>query len=324
MHMTLKKVHTYFIQIKNTTNHTFLTSNDIKTALTEISQYTYTRDEANSMLRRLNDDTWHLMDVVVANANNYRINGSKVRDDDLPTVRFSKEEWRQLPKPEGADIIETSLGVLYFSPEVTHGCFLFLKRNVLGMSITSIGEYIKKCYPAYNLSKSIISKPKIIAETFGNVEEVRYLIMDNKLIKPSHNEQLGTYHDRVSHPEDEVLSYPALRVKLDLRQMAGTPLNKIKRVIKDWIGINPTSEQITQFIADSNAQLVAVQHGQTKQEEIDLTKSLYSFDYEDESHTDETFYQFCDDKFNDRHIKSELISLARGLIAHNADVDNQE
>lgn len=312
--MKEKQVFVYYLEIKNTANKNFLSNNEIRTAFDEISTFEWSRGQTNSMLRELGG-SWYALDVETDDSNNLKIMGNRVRDEDLPSARFSKERVEQLQPPNGADVVERSYGMIYFPTELSRGCFVFLLKNRHGISISALQNYIKEVFPRYNPIKTTISKSINMVEVFSGVQELRYLILNNKQVTPAPREGVGDYHDRATHQDEPASIYNIMNMKIDLREQVGDVNSVIRRIARDFTGKSRiTDEDLRQFIADSNAHLTAVYHNERAQETTDLTKSLYAFDFVvRDNFIPERFYDFCNSKFNNNTIRAELIRLGRGI-----------
>jgi hypothetical protein len=321
--MDKKRVYVYYLEIKNKETNTFLTTSEIKTSLKTISDFEYSRNRTTSMLRNLNG-VWFAVDIINHDID-LRIKGSRIRNENLPTVRFSKERWEPLKKPDGSDLLETSFGKFYFPESLTRGCFLFLLKNHHGMSVTRILDYIRNVFPQYRPVKTVITRDSDFSNFIKTLKELRYVTIDNKRILPAKNEGVGTYHDRITHQDDVNSIYNVKRMTIDVRNQKMSITETLKRLAQDFGFTTETDEEFKQFIADSNLHLTAVSQGSKRQDETDLTKSLYAFDYKSKPKFNENdFYDFCDKQFNNALIMDELIRLARGIDRRISNVNDNE
>lgn len=313
-----RQIFVYYIDIKNKETDHYLPPNEIKEELEKIKDFEYIKGADKSILRYLGTQ-WYGIDIIPnGNSDSFVMKGSRVRDgDNLPTARSSKTEWIKLTTPKGADLLEVSYGVFYFPKELKSGCFLFLLYNHHGMAITKVLDYIKSLNSDLRPIKTIMSEPNQLKTTLDSLQDIRYVLLDNKRILPAPNEDIGDYYDRKKHPDEHKSRYNAKRIIIDVRNQAISKMELIRNLIRDFRGKEITEDKdIQEFIATSNMRLIGVQEGCKKQasKPIDLTKTLYAFTYTIENSFDESeFYSFCDEKFNNPRIRGELINIATGV-----------
>ena len=320
-----KGVHVYYIEMRDLSNkRKKLTSLEIRDVLDSIGSLEFSMNKEKSMFRKL-WDTWFGADVngrskeSKVHSDSSRIfNGLRVRDEkNLPHMMKSKSIMEKLfsIKPKDAHIVERSLGVFYLLNKIQNGCILFLLVNRFGMQITRIQDYVRNIFPNLRLYWTVLADKNKLKETLDELNEMRAIIIDNIPIMPAVNEGLGTYNDRISHPEDHSVVFTANRIDIQFKEHTDDKMRVFKDFVSKFMGKKEITDQdANNFIDKNNAKLKGVLIGKRRQETIDLTRNLFAFTYTiEDSFVIDDFYNFCDERFTTPEIQEKIISLCSGL-----------
>ena len=328
---TEKGVHVYYIEMRDFEDKKKkLNALEIRDVLDSIGSFGFSMNKQNSLFRKLRD-TWFGVDIIqrskesIVHSDSSRVfRGLRVRDENnLPKIMKSKSIWDKLLKPKGSHFVETSSGVFYFFNEMTNGCILFLLVNRFGMQITRIQDYVRNTFPNLRLYWTVLAEKGRVQETLNSLNEMRMVTIDNKPIMPAHDEGIGTYVDRKTHPNDPSVVFNAKRIKIELSEHGDDKMRILRNFMSNFEGKKEiTDDDANKFIDKSNMKLTGVLVGRRTQETIDLTKSLFGFVYNINDSSDvNDFYNFCDEKITDSEIKKKMLSLCSGLGIEISNID---